>query len=40
VLTHPSFKPRILESLRKHSDLHTELLDKHLSKHMALLNKG
>jgi hypothetical protein len=40
VLTHPSFKPRILEMLQKHADLHRELLDKHLSKHMALLNKG
>ena len=40
VLTHPSFKPRILETLRKHADLHQELLDKHLTKHMALLNKG
>ncbi len=40
VLTHPVFKPRILETLRKHADLHKELLDKHLTKHMALLNKG
>jgi hypothetical protein len=40
VLTHPDFKPRILEILRKHADLHLELLDKHLTKHMSLLNKG
>lgn len=40
VLTHPSFKPRILETLQKHADLHLELLDKHLTKHMAFLNKG
>lgn len=40
VLTHPSFKPRILEILQKHADLHLELLDKHLTKHMSLLNKG
>ncbi|HUJ10805.1 MAG TPA: tagaturonate epimerase family protein [Verrucomicrobiae bacterium] len=40
VLTHPSFKPRILDLLQKHADLHLELLDKHLTKHMALLNQG
>ena len=40
VLTHPTFKPRILEILQKHADLHLELLDKHLTKHMALLTKG
>jgi hypothetical protein len=40
VLSHPNFKSRILETLRKHADLHLELLDRHLSKHMALLTKG
>jgi tagaturonate epimerase len=40
VLTHPDFKPRILELLREHTALHEELLDKHLSKHLSLLSQG
>ena len=40
VLTHPQFKPRILENLNKHPDLHAELLDKHFSKHLRLLSQG
>lgn len=40
VLTHPNFKPRILELLQKHAALHEELLDKHLSRHLALLSQG
>jgi hypothetical protein len=40
VLTHPNFKPRILDLLRQHAALHEELLDKHLSRHMALLSQG
>ena len=40
VLTNPNFKPRILDILKKHADLHKELLDKHLSKHLSLLSKG
>jgi hypothetical protein len=40
VLTHPEFKPRILEVLRKNAALHEELLDKHLTKHLSLLCKG
>jgi hypothetical protein len=34
------FKDAILEILKKHSDLHTELLAKHLGEHMRLLNLG
>ncbi len=40
VLTHPNFKPRILELLQKHAALHEDLLDKHLSKHLSLLSQG
>jgi hypothetical protein len=40
VLTHPQFKPRILETLHKHAALHEELLDKHFTKHLSLLSKG
>ena len=40
VLTHPQFKPRILENLNKHPDLHAELLDKHFTKHLQLLSAG
>jgi tagaturonate epimerase len=40
VLTHPNFKPRILELLQQHPDLHQELLEKHLSRHLSLLNQG
>ena len=40
VLTHPQFKPRILENLNNHPDLHAELLDKHFTKHLQLLSQG
>jgi hypothetical protein len=40
VLTNPQFKPRILDVLQRNAGLHAELLDKHLSKHLSLLNKG
>jgi tagaturonate epimerase len=40
VLTHPSFKPRILELLQKQTALHEELLDKHFSRHLSLLSQG
>ena len=40
VLTHPDFKPRILELLQKQAALHEELLDKHLSRHLSLLSQG
>jgi hypothetical protein len=40
VLTNQNFKPRILDILKKHADLHKELLDKHLSKHLSLLSQG
>jgi tagaturonate epimerase len=39
VLTHPNFKPRILELLRKQPALHEELLEKHLSRHLSLLSR-
>jgi hypothetical protein len=40
VLTHPTFKPRILETLENHAALHEELLERHLSKHLSLLAQG
>jgi hypothetical protein len=40
VLTNPDFKPRILDSLRKNAALHEEFLDKHFTKHLALLSQG
>ena len=40
VLTNPQFKPRILETLNRHAELHSELLDRHFSKHLSLLNQG
>jgi len=40
VLTHPEFKPRLLDVLHAHAALHEELLDKHFSKHLSLLSRG
>jgi hypothetical protein len=40
VLTHPDFKPRILEVLRHNAAMHEEFLDKHFTKHLSLLAKG
>jgi tagaturonate epimerase len=40
VLTHPTFKPQILETLESHASLHEELLERHLTKHLSLLAKG
>jgi len=40
VLTHPTLKPRILETLESHASLHEELLERHLTKHLSLLAKG
>ena len=40
VLTSPQFKPRILENLHKHPELHAEFLEKHFTKHLALLSQG
>ena len=40
VLTHPSFKPQILDLLQKHPALHEELLVKHLGRHLSLLSQG
>lgn len=34
------FKEGILEQLHRHSDLHLEILEKHFTKHLALLNRG
>ncbi|HTS19739.1 MAG TPA: tagaturonate epimerase family protein [Verrucomicrobiae bacterium] len=40
VLTHPDFKPRIIETLERNASLHKELLERHLTKHLSLLAKG
>jgi hypothetical protein len=40
VLTHPTFKPRILETLVNHAALHEELVERHLTKHLSLLARG
>jgi hypothetical protein len=40
VLTHPTFQPRILEILEKHTALHEELVERHLTKHLSLLANG
>ncbi|MGO9246274.1 MAG: tagaturonate epimerase family protein, partial [Verrucomicrobiia bacterium] len=40
VLTHPTFKPRILEILENHTALHEELLERHLTRHLSLLANG
>jgi hypothetical protein len=40
VLTHPTFKPRILETLENHTSLHEELVERHLTKHLLLLANG
>lgn len=40
VLTHPTFKPRILEILENHTALHEELVERHLTKHLSLLANG
>jgi tagaturonate epimerase len=34
------FKEGILEQLHQHSDLHLEILEKHFTKHLALLSQG
>jgi hypothetical protein len=34
------FKEGILEQLVRHADLHLEILEKHFTKHLSLLNKG
>ncbi|MBI4323685.1 MAG: hypothetical protein HY674_00300 [Chloroflexi bacterium] len=34
------FKAGILEQLHRHADLHQEFLERHFTKHLALLNKG
>jgi len=34
------FKEGILEQLQKHADLHLEVIEKHFSKHLSLLNAG
>jgi hypothetical protein len=38
VLTHNEFKPRILEALRQHADVHAEFLERHVAKHLELLS--
>jgi hypothetical protein len=40
VLTHPTFQPRILETLQNHAALHEELVERHLTKHLSLLANG
>lgn len=35
-----SFKEGILETLQRHADLHSEVLEKHLGKHIRLLSEG
>jgi hypothetical protein len=35
-----SFKEGILEALHQHADLHCEVLEKHLGKHIRLLSEG
>jgi hypothetical protein len=40
VLTNSKFNSRILDVLKRHAALHAELLDKHFTKHLSLLNKG
>jgi hypothetical protein len=40
VLTHPTYKPRILEILENHTALHEELVERHLTKHLSLLANG
>jgi hypothetical protein len=34
------FKQGILETLQGHADLHSEIVERHFSKHLSLLNKG
>ncbi len=40
VLTDTRFKPRILDVLQRNAELHAELLERHLTKHLSLLSKG
>ena len=40
VLTDPTLKPRIIETLQRHAALHEELLDRHFTKHLSLLTEG
>ena len=35
-----SFKECVLEALNTHADLHSEVLEKHLGKHIQLLSQG
>ena len=34
------FKDAIMEALERHADLHQDCLEKHLGKHLSLLNRG
>jgi len=34
------FKDGILEQLQKHADLHHEIIEKHFTRHLSLLNRG
>jgi hypothetical protein len=34
------FKEGVLEQLERHADLHHEILEKHFTKHLSLLNQG
>jgi hypothetical protein len=40
VLTHPTLKPRLLETLQRQAALHQELLERHLGRHLQLLSAG
>jgi hypothetical protein len=40
VLTHPSLKPQIMETIQRHAPLYEEFLDQHFTKHLSLLSKG
>ncbi len=39
-LTHPEYKPRLLDTLHRHAQLHAELLDRHFTRHLSLLSHG
>jgi hypothetical protein len=40
VLTHPQFKPAVMQILREHPQTYSDILEEHFAKHLLALRKG
>jgi len=40
VLTHPEFKPAVMQILREHPKTYADILEEHFAKHLLALRKG